>query len=937
MRPFRPVSFGRYTLLLPISTGGMGEIFLARVEGARGFEKLCVIKKIIPQLASDPEFIERFVNEAKTLVKLSHGSIAQVLDMGLENGQPYLALEYVDGKDLRKIAARMRDRDQPMPLTFVLYVMSRVLDALAYAHRKRDDEEHEIGLVHRDVSPQNVLVSYEGEVKVIDFGLVKSTLNVAKTNPSIILGKFLYMSPEQARHETVDRRSDLYSVGLCLYELIAGKNPFDEVSPGELIARVASPSFPPLQDIEPLCPANVAALVMRALEINPEKRFSSAEEFRGKILSCLLEIDPGAGPESVSRFMRDAFATEHGQERKLLGSLRELKRAPTASAATSSVPLDKEVDTAIFSVRDVAPSSAAASALSSAPQGASTKRLSGPIQPVALSFSPSPRSTDSSPARVDGETMPSIVVDQELARGSSRTPAAVTAPPVKSEDFPFAVAPEAAAPDPGGALRAALRSVSGAKNRAASAPTATPAASGPVPGGTTGLRAALRGPSGVSKPPPPVPGYDESATSELEWVPPTEAAMARPVLDAPRGDGAPDARASTLEEPETDAMASTGEALRQPSPFGSPTANSMERTGEALKPPSTFGGAAAGSMELTGEALKPPTTFGGPSAGPNERTADVLRPPAGLFQPVTRPEGYDIPQSDEDLPAVVVGTLLSEAHAGQASPESSPPLLRQDPAITPFDPVSRPDGQARVASGHRSLETRETGSLLSGAFEAVITSSTRLKRPVWLVAVPVLIVTLAVAAYFVYDLVRAGAFDGKPPTSVPTSTQVPRPRAVGPPGPGAAADAPGVGSPREGSPEKRTEKLAPAALAPQLPTDAAALAATGPGEPSAEVKPAVADPELVELRKPKRSPTAKRALDKQVTAAFRAARGARDKLDIRFSCDSGGPVGILCNRYEKLRDDLDRVQDGSMDAEEFVSRARRLADDIQAQLKKRGP
>src|SRR5689334_20863604 len=258
LRPFRPVPFGRYTLLSPLSVGGMGEIYLARLEGAQGFQKLCVIKKILPSLAADPEFVERFVNEAKILVKLSHGSIAQFLDVGLHEGDPYIALEYVDGKDLRKVAARMRERNLPPPLTFVLYVMSRVLDALAYAHRKRDDDERELNLVHRDISPQNILVSYEGEVKVIDFGLAKSTLSPAKTNPGLILGKFLYMSPEHARHQKVDRRSDLYSVGLCLYELISGKNPFDDVAPGELMAKVANPEIQSLQSVDPLCPGSVS-------------------------------------------------------------------------------------------------------------------------------------------------------------------------------------------------------------------------------------------------------------------------------------------------------------------------------------------------------------------------------------------------------------------------------------------------------------------------------------------------------------------------------------------------------------------------------------------------------------------------------------------------------------------------------------------------------
>jgi len=341
LRPFKPIPFGRYTLVAPIATGGMGEIFLARMEGPQGFEKFCVIKKILPHLAEDGEFVERFVNEAKTLVKLSHGSIAQVLDMGLHNGDPYIALEHVDGKDLRKVASRMREQGTPPPLTYVLYVMSRVLDALAYAHRKRDEDDREIGLVHRDISPQNVLVSYEGEVKVIDFGLAKSSLSSAKTNPSIILGKFMYMSPEQARHMPADRRSDLYSVGLCLYELIAGKNPFDDAPTGELMQRVASPQIPSLLGYDPLLPPTVAQVVQKALAVDPDQRFQTAEELRGRLMACLLEIDPSAGPESVSRFMRDTFSGEFSAERRMLQALKEASRpqAPGGHAETGIVNL----------------------------------------------------------------------------------------------------------------------------------------------------------------------------------------------------------------------------------------------------------------------------------------------------------------------------------------------------------------------------------------------------------------------------------------------------------------------------------------------------------------------------------------------------------------------------------------------------------------------
>ncbi|QSQ22706.1 protein kinase [Pyxidicoccus parkwayensis] len=394
LRPFRPQPFGRYTLLSHLATGGMGEIYLARLEGAQGFEKLCVIKKILPQLAEDQEFVERFVGEARTLVRLSHGSVAQVLDMGLHEGEAYMALEHVDGKDLRKVAARVRDRQVPLPLTFILYVMGRVLDALAYAHRKKDDDGEDLKLVHRDISPQNILISYEGEVKVIDFGLAKSRLSAAKTNPSIILGKFLYMSPEQARHQPVDRRSDLYAVGLCLYELICGKNPFDGVHPGELMTEVAQPKIPPLDEVEPLTPRPVTALVAKALAVEPSQRFQTAEEFRGRLQSCLMEIDASAGPESVSRFMRELFAADFQSERRLLASLKEVPRVPPGEAWPEEAGPAGPRPT--MQMQPLLPPK--------------TIRLDGPVQP--LSFQPTPRSRDGSGPVTDGETRPGVMLDE---------------------------------------------------------------------------------------------------------------------------------------------------------------------------------------------------------------------------------------------------------------------------------------------------------------------------------------------------------------------------------------------------------------------------------------------------------------------------------------------------------------------------------------------
>ena len=422
LRPFRPMTFGRYTLLMPLSMGGMGEIFLARIDGPQGFEKLCVIKKILPHLAEDKDFVQRFGNEARTLVKLTHGSIAQVLDMGQHQGEPYLALEYIDGKDLRKVGARFRERGMPLPLTFVLFVMGRVLDALAYAHRKRDDEDKEIGLVHRDMSPQNILISYEGEVKVIDFGLAKSTLNSSKTNPSIILGKFLYMSPEQAKHAKVDRRSDLYAVGLCLYELIAGKNPFEDVPPHALMAAVANPNIAHVQQVEPLCPSSIAQIIMKALAVDPAQRFQTAEELRGRLLACLLEIDAAAGPESCSRMMRDMFSAEYHAERKLLSQLKEAARSELQKLDPPDVETTRNAQVRSLSVARPNPRLEAPPENEQTP-GPTDLRKYGlePTtprgkagQPSALSFSPTPKlagaATDHSEG--DRETMPGVVIDR---------------------------------------------------------------------------------------------------------------------------------------------------------------------------------------------------------------------------------------------------------------------------------------------------------------------------------------------------------------------------------------------------------------------------------------------------------------------------------------------------------------------------------------------
>jgi hypothetical protein len=394
LRPFQPTAFGGYLLVSPLATGGMGELFLALL---RGSSTPCVIKKILPHLASGPDLLQRFVHEAKALAQLSHESIARVLDMGIQEGRPYLVLEYVDGKDLRKVAARCRERGAKMPPALVLHVMGRVLDALAYAHNKRGEDGKEIQLVHRDVSPPNILIAYDGGVKVIDFGLAKSTLHSAKTHPSLLVGKFLYMSPEQARHQPVDRRSDLYSVGVCLYEMLLGLNPFDGLAPTELLALVTNPTFLEKRPPEGLLPDRLAATLRRALAVEAAERFQTAEEFRDELLACQTELDKGAGQAQLAQWMQQTFTQEYAAERRLL-----------RNASEAWIP-EGHRETGIHRAPNLHPTPQSVAARPT-PAGPQARTTPGTREVVPLSFAPVPRSqADSNVGAVaDAPTTPGV-------------------------------------------------------------------------------------------------------------------------------------------------------------------------------------------------------------------------------------------------------------------------------------------------------------------------------------------------------------------------------------------------------------------------------------------------------------------------------------------------------------------------------------------------
>jgi eukaryotic-like serine/threonine-protein kinase len=208
-----PVKFGKYLLLERINVGGMAEVFKAKTFGVAGFERILAIKRILPNLVEDDEFIKMFIDEARIAVQLNHTNIVQIYELGKHGDHYYIAMEYLGSRDLRAILDRMRANGQLMQIPQAAYVCAKVCEGLDYAHKKRDQSGQPMNIIHRDVSPQNILIGFEGEVKVIDFGIAKAANRASKTQAGVLKGKFGYMSPEQVRGLPIDRRCDIFAVG----------------------------------------------------------------------------------------------------------------------------------------------------------------------------------------------------------------------------------------------------------------------------------------------------------------------------------------------------------------------------------------------------------------------------------------------------------------------------------------------------------------------------------------------------------------------------------------------------------------------------------------------------------------------------------------------------------------------------------------------------
>jgi len=302
-----PRTFGPYTLLKLLARGGMGEIFLARATGLAGFQKYYALKKLLTKFVNDSDVTTRFIDEAKLGARLCHPNVVQVFDLGRIGNELYMASEFVDGFDLRRILRFCHEKKRRIPIDIALFIVREILSGMAYAHKQVDAEGRRINLIHRDISPQNVLVSFEGEVKIIDFGLAKSTQRSSETQANVLLGNFGYMSPEQARGKRLDERTDVYSAGIVLFELVTGTKRFVDDNPLSLLEKVAHPA--PLMPSErtPGIATEVDQLFARAVHPDRERRFATAAEFRDELTRQLHKINPRAAREPLAAFLEHLF------------------------------------------------------------------------------------------------------------------------------------------------------------------------------------------------------------------------------------------------------------------------------------------------------------------------------------------------------------------------------------------------------------------------------------------------------------------------------------------------------------------------------------------------------------------------------------------------------------------------------------------------------
>lgn len=316
----RGILYGSYFLVGRLNRGGMAEVFLGKRVGTSAPDTLLAVKRMRTELAGDTTFVKMFLDEARIAGRLQHANICRLYEQGQHGDEVYLAMEFIHGKDLRAVARRAAQRGERIPARVVALVLLRIAEALHYAHTRETRPGEPEGIVHRDVSPQNILIGYDGIPKLIDFGIAKAKDRLARTQVGVLKGKFAYMAPEQATGASVDARTDIFSLGVVLYEMLAGALPFRGASDFSTLQHIARCQYRPPQELAPETPRDLARIVQRALVRSPDERYVDADAMAKDLRKYLASDSRPMNETTLSAYMRKLFRDDYIRE---TGHIRE--------------------------------------------------------------------------------------------------------------------------------------------------------------------------------------------------------------------------------------------------------------------------------------------------------------------------------------------------------------------------------------------------------------------------------------------------------------------------------------------------------------------------------------------------------------------------------------------------------------------------------------
>jgi hypothetical protein len=326
--------YGQYVLVRKLAEGGMAEIFLAKLLGADGFERNVVLKRMLPSLSAIPDFVEMFRDEARLAAKLSHPHIVQIHELGFTDGCYYICMEYLAGEDFSTTLRLAGRRRTYVPLPVVVRVLIDAARGLHFAHTFTNEQGQPLNVVHRDVSPSNLYVTYQGQVKVLDFGIAKAESRLVQTRTGVVKGKYIYMAPEQAQGKEVDPRADVFSLGVSLYEAVTHVRPFSRENDLAVLNALLNGEFERPRALRADLPEGLEAIILKAMAIKPEDRYASAEAFADALEAFAPSLPGGsAGAPALGTFLRNHF----GEER-VVGKTR----IPTLATLTAARPADAE-------------------------------------------------------------------------------------------------------------------------------------------------------------------------------------------------------------------------------------------------------------------------------------------------------------------------------------------------------------------------------------------------------------------------------------------------------------------------------------------------------------------------------------------------------------------------------------------------------------------